>query len=141
LNNAKINGATDSFYVAKKAGAYKVQVFYGLGGCDSTSKAFTIKNCSAKEFDFASDDAGASALSAYSIFPNPAKNNVTITLPASAKSSVITVYDMNGKIVLRKNLNGNGTSEQLNISNFAAGMYRILWQQGNIQHTWKLLKQ
>ena len=141
LNGNKIAGATDSFYNAKKAGSYKVYVSYGLGGCDSTSEDIYAHKLHGKEFDFASDDAAASTLSAYSIFPNPAKNNVTITLPASAKSSVITVYDINGKIVLRKSLNSNSASEQINISGFAAGMYRVVWQQENKQYAWKLVKQ
>jgi hypothetical protein len=142
LNGKKINGATDSFYNAKKAGSYKVWVSYGLGGCDSMSKTLPLKNCTAKEFEFASDaDASISSLPAYSIFPNPAKNFVTIILPASASSSVITVFDMNGKIVLRKDLNSNSTSEQINISSFAAGMYRVVWQQKEKQYSWKLIKQ
>jgi hypothetical protein len=142
LNGKKINGATDSFYNAKKAGSYKVWVSYGLGGCDSTSKVLILKKCTAKEFEFASDnDASISSLPAYSIFPNPAKNVVTITLPASALSSVITVFDMNGKIVLCKKLNSNSTTEQINISSFAAGMYRIVWQQKEKQYSWKLVKQ
>jgi subtilisin family serine protease len=142
LNNKKINGATDSFYNAKKTGSYKVWVSYGLGGCDSMSKVFSLKKCTDKEFEFASnDDASVSSLPAYSLFPNPAKNIVTLTLPASASSSVITVFDMNGKLVMRKNLNGNSTSEQINISGFAAGMYRVVWQQKEKQYSWKLLKQ
>lgn len=141
FNNVKIDGATDSFYNAKKAGNYNVKASYGLGGCDSTSTTFIITNCTGKEFDFANDDAHASALSAYSIFPNPAKNYITITLPASAKSSLISVYDVNGKIVLHKNLNSNSTSEQINISMLAAGMYRVVWQQENMQYAWKLIKQ
>ena len=141
FNNAKIDGATDSFYVAKNAGSYNVYVSYGLGGCDSLSKAFTVTNCGGKEFNFANNDASALSLSAYSIFPNPAKSNVTITLPVSAKPSVITVYDVNGRIVLRKGLNSNSASEQINISAFAAGMYRVVWQQENKQYSWKLIKQ
>ncbi len=119
---------------------YKVTV-KDLCGKQATAKIKVIVNsCIGKEFDFA-DDATTSALSSYSIFPNPAKNSVTITLPASAKSSVITVYDINGKIVLRKNLNSNNTSEQINISGFAAGIYRVVWQQENKQYVWKLVKQ
>jgi hypothetical protein len=106
------------------------------------SKPFSLNKCTNKEFEFASnDDASASSLPAYSLFPNPAKNIVTITLPASALPSVISVFDMNGKIVLRKNLNSNSTSEQINISGFAAGMYRVVWQQKEKQYSWKLLKQ
>lgn len=139
FNNKKIDGATDSFYVAKKVGNYKVNVSYGVGGCDSTSKAFTIKNCSA--FYFANDDAVKSDLSSYTIFPNPAKNTVTITLPESSFKSEIIMYDMQGRVVLHKNLNSNSGSVVLEISNFAAGMYRVVWKQSNKEYSWKLLKE
>ncbi len=51
------------------------------------------------------------------------------------------VYDMNGKIVLHENLSSNSTSKQINISELAAGMYRVVWQQENLQYAWKLVKQ
>lgn len=48
---------------------------------------------------------------------------------------------MNGKIVLYKQLKDNANREQINISSFASGMYKIIWQQGDTQFSWKLLKQ
>ena len=62
-------------------------------------------------------------------------------LPATASPSLIIVFDMNGKIVLQKSLNSNSTSEQINISGLAAGMYRVVWQQKETQYSWKLVKQ
>lgn len=139
FNNAKIADATDSFYVAKKTGNYKVHASYGAGGCDSMSKVFVIKSCPA--FDFVSDDAVKTDLSNYTIFPNPATNTVTIQLPESRLKSEIIMYDMQGRIVLHKTLNSNSNSVQLNINSFAAGMYRIVWKQNDKQYSWKLLKQ
>ena len=141
LDGVKIANATDSFYSAKTAGNYKVYVSLGLGGCGNTSKVFVLKDCNA--FSFVSSDANANKTGAekYNLYPNPATNVITITLPQSAKASMITVYDIEGKIVLRKDLHGNASTEQLNISKLAAGTYRVLWQQNEQQYTWKLIKQ
>ncbi|MBS1746850.1 MAG: S8 family serine peptidase [Bacteroidetes bacterium] len=143
LNGNPIANATDSFYVAKRAGTYKVHVYAGLGGCDKMSAPFKLNKCAGNIANYSSDD--AIALNAenkiYSLFPNPANNVVTITLPVSNRSSAITVYDMNGKIVLHKEMISNNAAVQINISKLAAGAYRVTWHQDDQQYSWKLIKQ
>ena len=52
------------------------------------------------------------------IYPNPAHNNVTINLKEAAN---LTIYDMNGRIILEKQLfEGN---QKIDISNINSGIY------------------
>ncbi len=142
-NDTLIAKATDSFYVTKQAGSYTVDVTYGLGGCDSLSKPFVLNACSALEYDLLTDNADEKTIDPqlYKLYPNPATTVVTITLPPSKETSELSVYDMQGRVLLTKSFNGNSTAEQLNVSHLAAGMYRIVWRQSKQEHTWKFLKQ
>jgi hypothetical protein len=143
LNGNPIANATDSFYVAKRAGTYKVHVFAGTGGCDKMSKPFKLNKCAVAISGFAGNDAAVAKAEneRFALFPNPATNLFTVTLPVSNKVSVISVYDIDGKIVLRKALKTTNAAEQINISQLAAGAYRVTWQQDDQQYMWKLIKQ
>ena len=57
VNNQKIAGATDSFYVAQRTGNYQVSVTNGRGGCTNTSAVFFVKDCSIKLADNKADTA------------------------------------------------------------------------------------
>lgn len=77
----------------------------------------------------------------FKIFPNPATNSVNISMPLSAKTSVIAAYDFNGKKVLEKQISANTVSEQLDVSKLAAGVYQLTLKQGEQQQTVKLVKE
>ncbi|WP_053977657.1 T9SS type A sorting domain-containing protein [Mangrovimonas xylaniphaga] len=73
-----------------------------------------------------------------SIYPNPANNVVTVK--AGEEISDITVFNLLGQVVLNKN--GNGLTEELNISSLAKGNYilKTTTTTGK-QGTTKLIKQ
>jgi hypothetical protein len=54
------------------------------------------------------------------IYPNPATDNVKINLPENIHQVSFTLYDMQGRILARQNIN-NG--EEIPIRDFAAGIY------------------
>lgn len=64
----------------------------------------------------------------FAIYPNPSKGIVEIRLPSSAVNQMISVFDINGKEVLKTNM-GSGY-KQLNLSNLSNGLYYIRYSEG-----------
>jgi 5-enolpyruvylshikimate-3-phosphate synthase len=54
------------------------------------------------------------------IYPNPATDNIHITLSENVHQAVFTLYDMQGKILIRKEINSD---DAVSVSNLAAGIY------------------
>jgi len=78
--------------------------------------------------------------SAFSVYPNPASGIIQVSLPSNTSASVLRMYDMNGKKVMEKQFNANTTSQQLDISNFAAGIYHLDLVQGTKTQGLQLIK-
>jgi hypothetical protein len=81
----------------------------------------------------------------YSIFPNPTSGKITVQINVT-KSTVINaeVVDASGKQVLKQQLNFNTseTSQSVNISSFADGLYFIkLTNSENKTETIKIIKE
>lgn len=76
----------------------------------------------------------------FAIAPNPADNNITITIPASSSVSEIELYDVNGKKLLHEQIAANVTSKQINISTLIAGVYNIVFIQTGKHAMVKLVK-
>jgi hypothetical protein len=55
--------------------------------------------------------------------PNPAKDNITITLEGNDKQAILTLYDLFGKAVLTKKMDGN--SSNLDISALSPSTYLL----------------
>ena len=77
---------------------------------------------------------------AFSVYPNPASGKINVVLPLSVSISVMSIYDMNGKRVMEKQINANTSSEQFDVSNFAAGIYHIDLIQGTKKQSIQLIK-
>jgi hypothetical protein len=58
--------------------------------------------------------------SSISIYPNPAKDNISVTLPANIHQAVFTLYDMQGKVLIWKEIS---SQEKVSISNLSTGIY------------------
>jgi hypothetical protein len=54
------------------------------------------------------------------IYPNPATDNITVILPENVYQAVFTVYDMQGKILIRKEISNQ---DAVPVSNLAKGVY------------------
>jgi hypothetical protein len=64
---------------------------------------------------------------AFDLYPNPAQNFVTISVRNdNVKSGSVTIFDMDGRIVLAQSISGNSTI--LNTTNFAKGQYVVQLQ-------------
>ena len=78
----------------------------------------------------------------FNLFPNPVQNTVTLSLPPSGQATtVINVFDINGKKVLEKRINGNVLNQTIDVRNLAKGIYQVTLVQGNQQQTVKMIKQ
>jgi hypothetical protein len=63
------------------------------------------------------------------VFPNPANDYLVLTTDEACVGSRIEIVDMYGKVLLMEPL--KSTSMQLDISNFADGLYFLQLKQGN----------
>ena len=91
-----------------------------LDGCSSTSSCFTIAGVGLNENE---------AFSSFSVYPNPAADNIAIDFSLRAESAVnVSITDLSGKVVYTSNL-GNKTagasSLNINTAAFANGIYVV----------------
>jgi hypothetical protein len=76
----------------------------------------------------------------FDLYPNPATEIVNIKLNAFLPNAIISVYDMNGDLVINKNaaLNNN-MAYHLNIQNLPAGNYFVKIKDGQKEFTQKMI--
>ncbi|CAF3927832.1 unnamed protein product, partial [Rotaria sp. Silwood1] len=68
---------------------------------------------------------------AISIFPNPAKNNFTITHKTAVKNATINIVNKEGKICLSKVIEQGVNTTFINTSTLSAGNYFVVFNNGN----------
>jgi hypothetical protein len=108
LNGNKINGATDTMYVAQENGNYTLQVTNDKG-CSGVSTIELIDKVNVEN--------PANVAKAVRLYPNPTKGMVYIDAPAAVKVIVTT---LDGKILHQQ----EGVAP-INITDYADGMYMI----------------
>ncbi|MDR0605657.1 MAG: leucine-rich repeat domain-containing protein [Bacteroidales bacterium] len=59
-------------------------------------------------------------ISTISIYPNPVMNNINITLPENVYQAVFTLYDMQGKVLICREVS---SQETVSVGELAAGIY------------------
>jgi hypothetical protein len=76
--------------------------------------------------------------SAFTLYPNPARDYLTITTPQTKIESFVTMYNVNGREMLKKQISGNVT--KIDIRSFANGVYIVKLIQGNAVEVRKIVK-
>lgn len=109
--NQLINGETNASFVAATNGSYSVTVTTSEG-CSSTSACVEINAVSLNESKFVSN---------VSIYPNPTKGKVNLTIPTEQAN--VSVYNALGKVIANYNNVQNGAS--IDLSNNPNGVYLI----------------
>jgi hypothetical protein len=111
-------------------------VFTGFGGM-GTGKAYfnkeMLQTVSVNSFEQSMN---------FSMYPNPATNNVTLLLDYFEKATVnIEILDLSGRLVLDKTiqLNKGIHQEQLNISQLNSGVYLLSLKSNKLNITQKLI--
>ena len=63
----------------------------------------------------------------FSVFPNPANSNVTITLKEKSSGvSTISIYDINGKLIQKETITEGQNSFRIDTQNLSEGLYFIM---------------
>jgi hypothetical protein len=75
--------------------------------------------------------------SALTIYPNPATDNISITLPENISQAFFTLYDMQGKILIKQEV---GNKETVTVNNLASGIYIYSVRTDKQNHTGKLIR-
>jgi len=110
-----------TYFVQDQAGNIWKLIFIGYGGSSNGNMTFTQELVSGVGMEEA-------ATSTFAVFPNPVAEGATrIILDEPAASVLLTVTDMNGRLVMQDNFNGNGglTDRLLDVSTLRPGMYVV----------------
>ncbi len=112
-----IAGATSLNYTATLAGNYKCRVTKTATGCFKNSNLITV-TVPCKKGELLNDE------DAFTIYPNPATDKLTINLNRSIiNSSTVMITDILGKILARETIYSSAI--EIDISQFSDGMYFI----------------
>lgn len=77
--------------------------------------------------------------STFKLFPNPAKNNIMVTMPGETRSLTFTILDINGRRVLSQETR-TSTRTIIDISTLQSGIYILQVDGASERYTQKLLK-
>ena len=81
--------------------------------------------------------------SALAVYPNPAQNQLTVTVPAAAGEVQLTVFDGLGRAVIRQTVTGQTVSQPLQVSTeaLAPGTYVVRLAGPGLVQTQRFVKQ
>nr|MBK9652187.1 T9SS type A sorting domain-containing protein [Bacteroidota bacterium] len=112
-NNINVVLSTNNYFVPVVDGNYFVLAF-DSNGCSVPSPTF----------GFYTSFQNLTGSSGISVFPNPASNELTITLsPSISENVLVELYDITGRIVVSKTI--NEMSNTINLQNVNAGTYQL----------------
>ncbi|WP_460219744.1 S8 family serine peptidase [Psychroserpens sp. MEBiC05023] len=74
----------------------------------------------------------------FKIFPNPATNILNIQIPTANDSTTLEIFDLLGKRVFEQTI--TTSSNRLDVSSMASGVYMMIFQSDNASKTFKLIK-
>lgn len=125
------NGGTTAesitYNTATAGSSYKVQVYGYSGAFNTTACYHLIVNTGATNFREGNNVANTQK-SAVSLFPNPAKDNLTITLVSDDDhTSIINIVDMLGRnaLHLEKEVSEGSNKIDVNLNKLSKGVYFV----------------
>jgi uncharacterized delta-60 repeat protein len=67
------------------------------------------------------------------LYPNPTKKEVNISFNTNSKAVEILIYDLMGKQLAQYNISNNNRTININVSNFASGVYEVVIREEGIK--------
>jgi len=127
--NTIIDGETASSFTPGSSGNYAV--ILTQGACSDTSECFsvTVSGIGNKE-----------QTQVYRVYPNPAKNHVTIDMASEQADVTIKVYDLTGNLLHMEELD-RLTKTNLDITEFKPGLYMIQIHNDQMNSVARLIKE
>lgn len=110
---SNVAGATGQSFTATANGSYAVELDNG-NGCIDTSACFTISEVGVEEY----------SITDFSLYPNPASENITISIENFSTELAVQILDANGRIVLETVQ--NAPIMTLNLESLESGVYMVL---------------
>jgi hypothetical protein len=118
-----------------QTGDFKVKGTNICGTGGESSKTVVQKNCTG----ISQNDLNASV----KIFPNPVKEELTISITGNERLLDLTITDMNGKVLFTEKVtvSGGEFKRKLDVSGYAAGIYFFRLSAGERSYTEKVVVQ
>lgn len=66
----------------------------------------------------------------FTMYPNPAKDVVSLAYNLTDSNATISIYDVTGRFIHSMDLNSSSVTNELNVSAYPAGVYLVLVKQG-----------
>jgi hypothetical protein len=73
-----------------------------------------------------------------SVFPNPASNELNISLPANGNTTNVSIFNVIGEVVFTENIIANGTTTNFDISTLKSGVYIVKLVSEGSEYSTKL---
>jgi PKD repeat protein len=128
FNNVEISSATDQNFYASNSGIYFVEVM-DQNQCTSQSAPLYYSMTGITETN----------LNDFSVFPNPAADEININLPANTEGRIILI-NSKGQHVFDKNIEKNEISNKIDLTQYPAGMYSVVISNENGLSTKTIIK-
>lgn len=127
--------ALNNFNQLVADGVWTLRVEDPYNGDGGIVNGFSLSICGVSDTPLSTKD---HELSNVSIYPNPTKGVVNITLPQFLEQNAkLTLFDIQGRNILSKNV--SQTEEVLNIENLQSGVYLLNIVNGNSKLTKKII--
>jgi subtilisin-like proprotein convertase family protein len=115
-------------------GVWTLNVVDPYNGDGGTINSFIIDICNLVAVNLATP---INILANVSVYPNPTKGTINISLPEMADKTILTLHDIQGRAILTKET--NASSEVINIENLQEGVYLLSIENGSNKTTKKVI--
>jgi hypothetical protein len=129
-----IAGATSINYTATIAGTYRCKVTKAATGCEKVSNAIVVA-VPCRKGEILETQYENKLL----IYPNPAKEEITVSFEKEGTSTSVIITNITGQIVAEFDM--MDPSNTIDISNYAAGMYFITVEMNGEAYVEKFIKE
>lgn len=112
--------------------------YRATNSCGTSKSVYVVSVTASKQST--NENIAVTAFAALKVYPNPSNGLLTIEADQNQPISTILVSDISGKVM--QQLQGAGSTLQVDISNYASGIYliKVLHEDGQISQV-KVMKQ